>query len=169
MQATYLTFRLLGPGLPRTLGGASPLVAAADLLTPFFFGPWPSAGGPMTDGAGVSPLPGVAGLESEPLSGMAAAPLGCGVETEGESLESFIVVSSLARSDAAGSRTARSLLGETLRVMILEAAETVLAEDLRRSFTGADLLDGAIVSTFSWLVLQPKQIEPLKTVVYGRL
>lgn len=111
----------------------------------------------MTGGAGVPPLPGVAGLESEALSGMAAAPLGTGVEVDGESLESFMGVSSLAASDAAGSRTARSLSGETLRVMTLEAADAVLAEDLRRSFAGVDLLDGAIVSSFDLVVLQQKQ------------
>lgn len=99
---------------------------------------------------------------------MAAAPLGCGVETDGESLESFIGVSSLAASDAAGSRTARSLSGETLRVMTLEAAEVVLAEDLRRSFAGVDLLDGAIVLT-SFVGVAAETIEPLKMVVYYRL
>lgn len=117
----------------------------------------------MTDGAGVPPLPGVAGFESEALSGMAAAPLGTGVEVDGESLESFMGVSSLAASAAAGSRTARSLSGETLRVMTLEAAEAVLAEDLRRSFAGVDLLDGAIVSSFDFVVLQQEQSGPSKT------
>lgn len=111
----------------------------------------------MTDGAGVPPLPGVAGLESEALSGMAAAPLGTGVELDGSSLESFMGVSSLATSDAAGSRTARSLSGATLRVMTLEAVEAVLAEDLRRSFAGVDLLDGAIVSSFCGVAAETSQ------------
>jgi hypothetical protein len=99
---------------------------------------------------------------------MAAAPLGCGVETDGESLESFIGVSSLAASEAAGSRMARSPSGETLRVMTLEAAEVVLAEDLRRSFAGVDLLDGAIVSSSRGGVAA-ETIEPLKTVASCRL
>lgn len=118
----------------------------------------------MTDGAGVPPLPGVAGLESETLSGMAAAPLGTGVEVDGESLESFMGVSSLAASDAAGSRMARSLSAETLRMTTLEAAEAVLAEDLRRSFAGVDLLDGAIVSSFDFEVLQQEQSDCQKMV-----
>lgn len=75
---------------------------------------------------------------------MAAAPLGTGVEVEGESLESFMGVSSLAASDV-GSMRARSLSGATLRVMTLEVVEAALVEDLRRSFAGVDLLDGAIV------------------------
>lgn len=50
----------------------------------------------MTDGAGVPPLAGVPGLESEPFSGFEGAGAGTGVELEvGDSLTSFIGVSSL--------------------------------------------------------------------------
>lgn len=50
----------------------------------------------MADGAGVPPLAGVAGFESEPFSGFEAGGAGTGVE-EGESLTStsFMGVSSL--------------------------------------------------------------------------
>lgn len=89
-MTTHSRCLFLGPGLPRALAWPSPFAAAADRLTPFFL-----SGGPITDGAGVPPLAGVAGFESEPFSGFEAAGAGTGVELEGESLTSFIGVSSL--------------------------------------------------------------------------
>lgn len=89
-EGTHIRCLFLGPGLPRTLA-PSPFATAAERLTPFFF-----SGGPMADGAGVPPLAGVAGFESEPFSGFEAGGAGTGVE-EGESLTStsFMGVSSL--------------------------------------------------------------------------
>lgn len=90
-EGTHIRCLFLGPGLPRILA-PSPFATAAERFTPFFF-----SGGPMTDGAGVPPLAGVAGFESEPLSGFGAAGARTGVE-EGESLRStsLMGVSSLA-------------------------------------------------------------------------
>lgn len=93
------------------------------------------------------PLAGVAGFESEALSGFVAAAAWREVESEGESLTSFIGVSasSLAACET-GSRRVRSLSDETLRVTSLEVA----LDDLRRSFAEpAVLLDGAIASVVS--------------------
>lgn len=138
---THIRCLFLGPGFPRILLAASPFTAAADLLTPFFFGPWPSPGGPITDGTGVLPLAGVAGFESEAFSGIEAAAAWRDADSaEGESLASFMGVSSLGLCEV-GSRRVRSLSDETLRVTSREAA----LEDLRRSFAvPAVLMDGAI-------------------------
>lgn len=102
----------------------------------------------MTDGAGVPPLAGVPGLESEAFSGIEAAGAGTGVELEvGDSLMSLMGVSSLTGCEA-GSMMARSRSGETFRVTVLEEEEVVVVavvDDLRRSLAGvADLLWGAI-------------------------
>lgn len=92
----------------------------------------------MTDGAGVPPLAGVAGFESEPFSGCeAGGAVGTGVEWDVD--DSLTGVSSLTVSDP-GSMMARSRSGAILSVTVVD-----VADDLRRSLAGvADLLDGAI-------------------------
>lgn len=101
----------------------------------------------MTDGAGVPPLAGVPGLESEPFSGFEAAGTGTGVEVEdGDSLASFMGVSSLLDCEP-GSMIACSRSRETFRVTVLEDVLLLVAvaDDLRRSLAGvADLLEGAM-------------------------
>lgn len=94
------------------------------------------------------PLAGVPGLESEPFSGFEATAAGTGVELEvGDSLTLLTGVSSFTGCEL-GSMMARSRLGATLRVIVLEEVLVlvVVADDFRRSLAGvADLLEGAIV------------------------
>lgn len=101
------------------------------------------------DGTGGLPLAGVAGFESEAVSGIVAAATWKDVESaEGESLASFMGVSS-SEVCKIGSRSVRSLSDETLRVMSLEDAP----EDLPVSFAEpVFLLGGAIV----WAVYHNK-------------
>lgn len=116
---TYSLCFFLGPGFPRTLGSPLPLTAAADLLTPFFLGP--SAGGPMAVGccgAGV-PVAGVSGVESDAFSPLEWGATGRMADGAGDTLTSFIGVSSLAKS---GWTMARSLCGLTLSMMTRETA-----------------------------------------------
>lgn len=112
-------------------------------MTPFFFGPWPSPGGPITDGTGVLPFAGVAGFESEAVSRTVAAAAAWRdvVSTEGESLTSCMGVSSFGVCEV-GVKSLRSLSGVTLKVTSLEVA----LEDFGRSFAEPIfLIEGAIV------------------------
>ena len=63
---SYSRAFFLGPGLPRTFGGASGPNAAAVLLFPFFL--TASVGGGINDGPGVPMGAGVFGLDSDGVS-----------------------------------------------------------------------------------------------------
>lgn len=114
----------------------------------------------MTDGAGVPPFAGVAGLESDalPFSRIeAAATVGAGVELAGDSLAvSFIGVLSLV-DWGPDPKMARRRSGETLRATILESLVLPVEEDLRllSLAAAADLLvEGAIASIVAFVVAE---------------
>jgi hypothetical protein len=130
-----------------------PFVAAADLLTPFFFGP--SAGGPMAAGCGAGvPAAGVLGVESDAFSAREFVAAGIVVEVAGDSFASFRGDSSFANS---GSTMARSICEVVRRVttrepfegLLLVMAAVVVAAavlDFRRSLdAGACLLEGGMI------------------------
>jgi hypothetical protein len=152
-RSTHSLCFFLGPGLPRTLGSPLPFAAAADLLTPFFFGP--SAGGPMAAGCGAGvPAAGVLGVESDAFSAREFVAAGSVVEVAGESFVSFSGESSFAKP---GSTMARSFWELVRRVTTREGLEglppvivaVVVAPavfDFRRSLDAAwCLLDGGMI------------------------
>ena len=120
--ATYSLAFFFGPGLPRTLGGASgPSATAELLLTPFFFRP--SDGGGI-DELGVPAATGVLEADSDgfPPCELVATATESGVVGERTSLKGD---SSLTRPS--GPNLAK-FLGDTLRVM-----RNGVLEDFRRT------------------------------------
>jgi hypothetical protein len=133
--ATYNLAFFFGPGLPRTLGGASgPRAAAEFLLIPFFL--MPSDGGGM-DELGVPTAAGVLGADSDgfPLAATATESEVVGEETSLRGDSSF--------TEASDGNLA-SFLGVIWRVMMCEPLEDFrrAAEDMTGCFPAEAIATG---------------------------